>query len=449
MRDSELSAEDRASRRYVRAALTSVADVGSKGSALLLMLASVSLTLPYLGVERFGVWATLASLTGLLSFLDLGVGNALINRTAYSASGNDSVRLDELATAALSGLFLLGVACAAAIGAVALVLDWGRILNIIDPLHVEEARTAAVVFAMLFGLNMFANGNRSLFLGLQQGFVVHIATTVANISALVILWLATRYQAGVPQLLLATFGVQTAFSALLILVIAGKGLLGRVRLESGAEIVRGLLSIGALFFVLQIGTMVGWGADSLLIAYVMGPAAVAEFNVVQRLFLLVSQPLALVVAPLWAAYADARARSDEAFVWSTLRRSLVLVTALGLPVSLAVAFSAEWTIPLWTRGSIIVSSALVWVFAIWVLVQGLGGALGVFLNGMGVVKPQIMAVSAFVLLGIPAKWLALESIGLSGFVLVTMAVYLATHCTVYSMVHPIRRMAQVGFSGSQ
>lgn len=75
--------QGRSDERYRLAALTITANIFSRGMAMLVMVLSVTLTIPYLGAERFGVWMTIASFAGMLSFLDLGVGNALTNRVSY------------------------------------------------------------------------------------------------------------------------------------------------------------------------------------------------------------------------------------------------------------------------------------------------------------------------------------------------------------------------------
>ncbi len=76
---------------------------------------------------------------------------------------------------------------------------------------------------------------------------------------------------------------------------------------------RQLLNVGGLFFVLQIGTMIGWSADALIVSTLAGVTAVTQFAIVQRMYSLVSIPLSIMNAPLWGAYADANAPGLKAF----------------------------------------------------------------------------------------------------------------------------------------
>jgi len=99
--------QGRSDERYRLAILSMGANVLSRGVAVVVMVLSVSLTLPYLGAERFGIWMTIASFAGMLSFLDLGVGNALANKVAHAAIHADQHSLRSLISGGLGFLFLL------------------------------------------------------------------------------------------------------------------------------------------------------------------------------------------------------------------------------------------------------------------------------------------------------------------------------------------------------
>src|SRR5450755_3156336 len=55
----------------------------------LLTLLSLPLAVRYLGAERFGVWATIASTVALLNLLDLGIASTLTNHLARANALGD------------------------------------------------------------------------------------------------------------------------------------------------------------------------------------------------------------------------------------------------------------------------------------------------------------------------------------------------------------------------
>jgi O-antigen/teichoic acid export membrane protein len=429
------TAAGRSAERYRRAAVTAVADVGAKALGMAQMFVSVGLTLPYLGTERFGVWATIASLTAMLSLLDLGMGNALIGSIARASADPDASVLVRTASGGMAGLSLFGLSIGVALAMIAAFVPWDVVISLHDPGNLAETRQAAIVFGLLFGLNIAATGIRSVFMGLQRAYVAHGVTASSYAVSMLALWFAAQAKAEVPTLLLLTFGIQILFASGLVVLAIRQGVLARPGLPVIRQETRHLMQVGGLFLLLQIGTMIGWGGDTLMVAHVMGAKSAAEFSVALRLFQLVALPLAILSAPLWGTYAEAKVRGDYEFVRKTLQMNMALVALVGTIGVLLVTVLAQTIITLWTKDAVDVSQSLIQSLALWTLVQGVGASLGIFLNGTGVLKPQIVAVSAFVAIALPVKWLLLTQSGVPAFVLGSIAVYLVTHLSVYLIVY--------------
>jgi O-antigen/teichoic acid export membrane protein len=180
--------------------------------------------------------------------------------------------------------------------------------------------------------------------------------------------------------------------------------------------------------------MLGWGADSVILAFARGASEVAVFAVALRLFQFASQPFAILNAPLWAAYADATARHDTHFVRQTLRRSL-RVSILGTAViSCLLLFAGRSLISLWTHGTIVVPTPLLALFAIWIVLDAGGNAFGVYLNGTGIVREQVWVVTAFCVLALPLKLVAATQFGAVGLVAATIVSYVIAVIAPYATV---------------
>jgi O-antigen/teichoic acid export membrane protein len=158
----------RASERYRLAAWAVLANVASKGAAMAVMVLSVSLTIPYLGAQRFGIWMTVASFAGMLTFLGLGVGNALTNHVASRSAQSDVAMLRRAISGGLGLLLMIGCVVGAGLWLLAAWLPWAKLIKVDDALLLLEAQSAAKLFALLFGLNLFTTGIQSVFAGLQR-----------------------------------------------------------------------------------------------------------------------------------------------------------------------------------------------------------------------------------------------------------------------------------------
>ncbi|MDH2916229.1 MAG: oligosaccharide flippase family protein, partial [Gallionella sp.] len=195
------SEQGRSDERYRLAALTVLANVISRGLAMLVMVLTVSLTVPYLGAERFGVWMTIASFVGMLTFLDLGVGNALTNKVAHAAAQDNLESLSCTISGGLGFLFFLGCGMSLALIGLASILPWEHLIKVADPFLYGEIRQSAMLFAALFGLHIFANGVQRIFAGLQRAFEGHLVSTAGSIATLIFLWVVVQEESGIPLLL--------------------------------------------------------------------------------------------------------------------------------------------------------------------------------------------------------------------------------------------------------
>jgi O-antigen/teichoic acid export membrane protein len=432
----DVSTEDgRAAERYRLAAWTILANAASKSAAMAVMLLSVSLTIPYLGAQRFGIWMTIASFAGMLTFLGLGVGNALTNHVASRSARSDAVLLRRAISGGLGLLLMIGLVVGAGLWLLAAWLPWAKLIKVDDALLLLEAQSAAKLFALLFGLNLFTTGIQSVFAGLQRSFEVYLVSALGSLASLGALWWAAQAQAGLSALLAATLGIQSLAILLLLGLLVRRKLFALSEISSAVrQETSGLIRIGGLFFVLQVGTMIGWGADTLIISSALGPAAVAVYSIAQRLFQLVTQPLAMMNSPLWGAYADAHAKGDVAFIRRTFKTSMLLTLGVALSGATILFFSSEWLLHYWTGGKVLVPTLLLGLMALWTVLECCGVAFAMFLNGVQVVRPQVIVVSVFCIFVLPLKIWGIGLLGLVAIPLAAIGVYALTHIYFYGFV---------------
>ena len=414
---------------------------------MVLVVLAVHLTAPYLGSARFGVWATFASMAAMLSLLDLGVGNALVNRVAQTVALGDGPELQRTVTGGSGILAIIGVLATAALAVLASAIPWGRLFKLTDTTVIAETEQAAFVFAAIFGLNLFSSGLLRILAGQQRSHAANLVSGLGTTLACIALWVAAHRQVSVPWLIAATFGIQSVVGFLSAVLLIRSGLLSLHGLWPAMKRERHhLLRTGSLFMLLQLGMMLGWASDSVLLASLKGASEVAVYAIAIRLFQFASQPFAVINAPLWAAYADACARKDTAFVRTTLKRSLT-VSFLGCAaVSCLLLFAAPVLIPIWTRETISVPTTVLALFAVWTVLETSGNAFGVYLNGCGIVRQQVWVVLAFCALVLPLKFFLGSIWGSSGIVAASIFAYLLVVVGMYGSVFRTQVLSPLGAS---
>jgi O-antigen/teichoic acid export membrane protein len=439
----------RTAERYRLAALGAAATIASRLAGIGLILLTVRWAAPQLGPERFGVWATFSGLATTLTFLDLGVGNALVNRIAHATASGDSHRLTTVLMGGLGWLVAIGAAASIILVAASAWVPWTTLFKLSSSVSGDETRVAALVFSGLFGLNIISTGGLKILIGQQRSYEAQSISMLAALLAYPATWLALRHGSSVGLLLAAGLGTQSILIISMVLsLLAVRGLLAVRRLVVSMREERNhLLSTGALFLVVQIGTAIGWGSDTLLLASIAGAVDVAAFAVAQRLFLFAFQPVAILNGSLWAAYSDAHARGDRDFIRHTLRRSVALSLSVGGGLSILLLLFGARLASLWTESAIDVPWALLAAFALWTPLEAAGTAVAYYLNGTGIVREQMVVVLAFCALALPAKVFATLYAGATGLVAATVLAYAVSHIGLYGTVYRRRILAPLRRDG--
>lgn len=411
-------------QRYQRAALTAVTAAVGKVVAVAAQLAIIPLMLSHLGVGNYGVWLTLQSILGLTALVDLGIPNAAMNALTVAAAHRDVRRLDGLVSTALALLVGIAAAVLVAAGVAWWALPWSTFLNATDGVMNRELSLGVAVFAAAFALSVPLGFVESFSAAFQQASVGNLARTVAAVGTLGATWLALR--AGAPFSVVCITSVGPTLLAWVAAWVAALRMHPEVHLSSSsiaADKARSLARSGLAFYGIQFCAALGFGVDNLLISSLAGPEAVTRYAVPQRIFSIVLVAATICLAPLWPAYADARARGDEQWISKTLRLSLAATALLAALGTLAVSLAMPWLTKNWLGGAFGTTPLLAAGFAALTACQCLGSAVAFFWNGTGQLRIQLVLGLVFLAIAMPLKCLAISRFGLDWMPVVSAAVY--------------------------
>ena len=356
---------------------------------LLASLVSVPLTYRYLGGERYGIWMVLTSFIAMMAFADLGIGNGVVNAISEAYGKDDRELAREYVTSALVLLLAVGGTLALA-GAIAYpFIPWTRLFNVKSLPVASEGSRALLVLFYWFVVNIPLAVITRVQSGLQKAYWSQIVSALGNILSLLGLFLVIAKHGSLAWLVFAsTFG--TILATILngwLLFKKHPWLIPAWHAYRGYRAKR-LLKLGILFFVLQVAAALGYTSDNIVIAQVLGAAAVATYAVPQKLFSFVSLIVSMGTTPLWPAYGEAMARGDAAWMrrafWVSLRAAL----AFSIPISTVLALAGPWLLRVMMGKSLHAPLSLLIVLGLWGIVVSASQPMGMLLNGAGVLKEQ-------------------------------------------------------------
>lgn len=411
--------EGRARERHRRVALTAILSAVSKGVAVVTGLVTVPLTIHYLGVERYGLWMTVSSLITMFAFADLGIGNGLVSKVARAQGLGDTRQAAVAVSSATFVLTLISVAGALTFGALYSRVWWPNLFNVTEPTAVSEAGPALAVFIGCFLVNVPLGVVQRVQMGCQEGYVSALWSTVGQLGSLFAIIGAVHYEGGLPALIFAMSGVPVIITAANAIVLFGRQhpelrpRWGLVSWSTAGDIIR----TGWWFLVLQVIAAFHYSADSLIIAQILGPAEVSRYAVGMKLAMVVPTIAAMGLMPLWPAVSEAAARHDWPWIRRTFKRTLLGSVALSLAGAIVLAMFGNAIMLAWIGPGISLGLGLLVGFGVFVLASGISGPVAMFMNGMGMIRIQVVASILMALVSLWARIHFAPAYGVTGIIL--------------------------------
>lgn len=406
--------------RYILA--TSGWSVVAKVCGAANLFVSVPFVLDGLGIERFGVWATLCAAAAFAGFLDFGFGNGAMNLIASARGRKAPEELSRIVFAAYAALgwvaFWLAV-----IGAVLWVwLPWNTLLRL-SAAYVTEGKAAAAVVLAIVPLSVPLALATRLQLGLGRGERAYRWQALANLLTLGMVVALAGAGAGLPALTAAALGGPLLGQA--VNTIDLYRAFRPVGFDPArAALVKAMRTSGLQFFLLQVSAVLAFSVDLPLVTAVLGPDEAARYAIAQRLFSVIPMGLSLLWAPLWPTYRDALAAGHSDWAARTFRRSLLGAVGLAGVCGLVLTTGFEHLSAWWLGAPPAVSTWLLLGFAAWCVVDAAGGAIATFLNAAGCMRPQMIIAVVFVVCCLPLKVWGASTLGATAVIWVTVVLCL-------------------------
>lgn len=407
-----------------------------RAAAMAASFLAIPLMIGYLGQEQFGVWSTLLAVMSWIVFFDLGIGNGLRNKVAESLAKNERV---EAARYIASGYTLIGLIALAVwviVTVTSYFIPWQTVFNT-HAIPEVTLRTTVQIAAFFIVLNFWVALIGALLGAIQKTSLVALGQLITNLAVLGLVFMLTKISnASISQLALV-YGLSLVLANIpLSLWFYQRHPEFRPYPYLDKQHVRPLLHVGLQFFTIQLAVLVIFTTDKMLITQLFGPQYVTQYEVVFKLFSVITFVHTLISAPLWSAYTDAYYREDFVWIKRMLHKQLMVFGGVTLAV-LALALSARPIIAIWIGRELVVSLPLIIVMGIFVLISIWNNIFAMLVNGIGKIRLQLYTAVVAMLVNIPLSmfFATYLGLGLSGIVLGTICSLLLAAVALPIQVH--------------
>jgi O-antigen/teichoic acid export membrane protein len=382
--------EGRAKERARRIAQTSSSAIVARLINILSGLITVPLTLPYLGVELFGIWMALTGFVALLSFTDLGLGIGLQSALTKCYAKDDRLTPSKLNASAFSLIFIIMLALITFSIYLVPVFDLTNIISISEPSNEIILTQLTQCFLLVFALGLPAGIIHRIFIAYQDGLAINILLIVGRLVGLLSIFVGVYFQ----QSLIAIAAMY--MGAPLIAITLGGVYLFWIKpwlrpdfSSINTDMMKIILSIGGTALFAQIGASIMSTGPLLVLSSQYGAKAVVPYILTQRLMSIVQIVIAVGVAPLWPAYGEAKVSGDFQWIKSTFYKSLKLSMAIALFSFFFFMLFGQSVISLWADNvEAVPGVGLLFACCVLMVVSAWTGPFSAFLNGLNQFKGQ-------------------------------------------------------------
>jgi O-antigen/teichoic acid export membrane protein len=376
--------------RSIQAKQNIVALFFLRGISVCINFVLVPLTLGYLSDDKYGLWMTLSSILGWVMWLDIGLGNGLRNKFAVALAHNDRVLARTYVSTTY--LFVGGISVLLFLLYLAIhpFLSWSGILNAPPAMGPELAQLALVVM-LFFSIRLVAGLISTVLVADQQPALSALLEVFVNALSLGATLVLTHV---LPGSLLWLGG--SLATAMVIVPLAGNLILFRTKYREFAPSfrfvnvahARGLMQIGAQFFVLQLAGMVLFTSSNILITQLFGPAEVTQYNIAYKYFGIPSMVFTILLTPFWSAYTEAFARADYGWIERSFKRlkQILILFTIGVVI---MVFFADRFYDLWLRRHVNIPFSLSAAMGAYVVIVAWSSIFSYFINGTGKIRLQL------------------------------------------------------------
>jgi O-antigen/teichoic acid export membrane protein len=412
-------------RRYTRIMQGIFTGLAGRGVAILVSFFSVPLTVRYLGGERYGAWVTISTAMAWIALADLGLSSSLTNAVSEGYAKEDNSLSGDYVAAAFWSLVGVAAFLSVLFFPIWRIVPWDRVFNVQSSLARTEVGPAVAIAFGIFVLNLPVALTAKIYGAYQEVSTANVWSAAGNALSLAALIVVTRLNGGLVVLVVAVSGtilVVNVISAIWLFGYSKKWLaprIGRVTVSS----VKKLMSLGSMFFLVQVAGLVLFQTDNLIIAHYLGAAAVTPYSVTWRLFNYTMIFQVLASPSYWPAYAEAFARGDRPWVRRSFRVNFGVTLASAFVLALPFVFFGRWIIRIWAGNAAVPSSDLLLWMGIWSLIYGATVSQSCVLSSSGKIKGQTIYGIAAAITNLVLSILLVQKIGLTGVIIGTITSY--------------------------
>jgi len=391
-----------------------------RGIGMVAALLMVPLALNYLNPTKYGVWLILSSLIAWVNFFDIGLGNGLRNKLAEALASKDYTRARTYVSTTYAILTIIISALLISFFLANKFINWNRVLNVPYSFN-EDLKLLIIIVFLFFALRFVLGLIVTILTADQRTGTAGFLDVAISVLSLVGVFLISRRNDGSLLLL----GCVLSLIPAIVLLIANFWFFNKdyrsirpsfkfIKLS----LVKDLMHLSIQFFLLQAAAMLIFFSNNIIIAHLLNPAKVSEFNIVFRYFNVTTVLSVLILNPFWSAATEAYCKEDFGWLKKSSTRLLKVWGIIAI-ITICMILISPFVYKIWIKDAMTISFSSSVLMGIYVVILALHNNYIYLINGIGKIQLQLRIYLVISLFVIPLSYLFIKffELGINGSIL--------------------------------
>lgn len=374
-----------------------------KGLSIAINFSVVPLTIDYVNPVQYGIWLTFTSIISWITFFDLGMSNGLRNRLTTAIAFKEYDKAKKYISTSYAVFSIIALSIFVLFYLINPFINWNHFLNVPSTVN-DNVHVLLLIVLATFCIQFVVQLLNTVLTSLHKPANFEFITLLGQIGLLITLLILKSTTKGSLSILLIALNVVPVVVVVLASLFLFYGplrYLAPTLKDVDFSYARSILSVGATFFLIQIGAMILFQTDNIIIAKIMGPTSVTKFNVTYKLYSVLILAFSIVATPYWSAFTDAKAKEDHIWIKRNVRKLREVWLFASFVIVPIFFLLSKFIFKIWLPDSVTINLSLSVLMAIYVICYTCLVLNCYFLNGVGKLKIQMILYLLAMVTNIP------------------------------------------------
>lgn len=389
-----------------------------KGGSVVLGLLIIPLTINYVNKSQYGVWLTISSLVSWINTFDIGLSNGLRNKMAHSLALDEEENIVKYVSTTYAILFIISIITFILFVFLGSFFNWNDLLNVGNAVNFNIWPIIVITLAS-FCVQFMLQPIKSMLTAMHQPFMTSLILLIIQFITFVLTWVLTitTKEGSLMNLVIVVAGAPVLVFVIANIYLFGTSLKAYRPKWSAVDIksAKSLLGTGGVFFFIQIGALILYQTDNIIITRTLGPQEVTTFNLAFKYFSIMTMLFVIMLTPYWSAFTDAWAKKDTEWIKHSINKMKTIWIYTSIGTVLLYIFSPI-AYHLWIGNTVAIPNILSLSMTLYAILNNWQGIYAYALNGIGKLRLQLICILAAGLVNIPLSIILIHWVGVSGTV---------------------------------